>query len=135
MNSNFNQQPDKVMTPEQFTQVVAAILEGKYSWACVLILRFAGYNPLHYIPYRTYNRLTKDNVQHGRIRIGDCAEPTLQASELSYARGHDIKDLSYLELELEQRATVKGGARGTLTMNLSSIFSGSHFSGSHLLHR
>ncbi len=58
-----NSQPDQVMTPEQFNQVVAAILDGKYSWACVLILRFAGYNPLHYIPYRTYNRLMKDNRQ------------------------------------------------------------------------
>lgn len=49
------------MHPEQFDQVVEAILAGKYSWACVLMLRFAGYNPLHYIPYRTYNRLLKEN--------------------------------------------------------------------------
>ena len=54
---------DKVMNSEQFTEVVVAIHEGKYSWACVLILRFAGYNPLHYIPYRTYNRLMKGNCQ------------------------------------------------------------------------
>lgn len=52
---------DKVMSLEQFEQVIEAILAGKYSWACVLILRFGGYNPLHYIPYRTYNRLMKDN--------------------------------------------------------------------------
>lgn len=52
---------DKVMTLEQFEQVVEAILAGKYSWACVLILRFGGYNPLHYIPYRTYNRLLKEH--------------------------------------------------------------------------
>jgi hypothetical protein len=49
------------MNPEQFERVVTAILEGKYSWACVLILRFAGYNPAHYIPYRTYKRLIKSN--------------------------------------------------------------------------
>jgi hypothetical protein len=52
---------DKVMNPEQFERLVTAILEGKYSWACVLILRFAGYNPAHYIPYRTYKRLIKSN--------------------------------------------------------------------------
>lgn len=52
---------DKVMTLEQFEQVVEAILAGKYSWACVLLLRFGGYNPLHYIPYRTYNRLLKEH--------------------------------------------------------------------------
>jgi hypothetical protein len=28
---------DKTMNPEQFNQVVEAILAGKYSWACVLI--------------------------------------------------------------------------------------------------
>jgi hypothetical protein len=49
------------MTAEQFDQVVTAIVEGKYSWACVLILRYAGYNPAHYLPYRTYKRLIKDN--------------------------------------------------------------------------
>lgn len=51
------------MNVEQFDQVVKAIIEGRYSWACVLILRFAGYNPAHYIPYRTYKRLIKDNKQ------------------------------------------------------------------------
>lgn len=62
-----NTKIDKVMSSEQFTQIIEAILEGKYSWACVLILRFAGYNPLHYIPYRTYNRLIKDHCQTGKL--------------------------------------------------------------------
>lgn len=61
MNYSSQNQRDKAMSEEQFNQVIDAILAGKYSWACVLILRFAGYNPLHYIPYRTYNRLVKDN--------------------------------------------------------------------------
>ncbi len=55
--------PDRVMKPEQFSQVVEAIASGRYSWACVLILRFTGYNLLHYIPYRTYSRLLKENRQ------------------------------------------------------------------------
>ncbi|MBD2663487.1 heterocyst formation protein HetP-like protein [Richelia sinica FACHB-800] len=49
------------ITPEQFNQIIEAIADGKYSWACVLILRFIGYNPIHYIPQRTYSRLIKDN--------------------------------------------------------------------------
>lgn len=53
----------RTMTNQQFDQVVKAIIEGRYSWACVLILRFAGYNPAHYIPYRTYRRLVKENRQ------------------------------------------------------------------------
>lgn len=52
-----------VMNDQQLDEIVGAILAGKYSWACVLILKFAGYNPLHYIPYRTYHRIVKDNYE------------------------------------------------------------------------
>ncbi|MDF5711125.1 MAG: HetP family heterocyst commitment protein [Nostoc sp. S4] len=51
----------KAISPEQFEQVIEAITDGRYSWACVLILRFVGYNPLHFIPQRTYSRLIKEN--------------------------------------------------------------------------
>lgn len=54
-------QTSRTMDVEQFNQVVQAVLEGKYSWGCLLVLRFAGYNPVHYIPYRTYKRLVKEN--------------------------------------------------------------------------
>jgi hypothetical protein len=77
---NLGDQLDRKMTSEEFTEVITAISEGKYSWACVLILRIAGYNPLHYIPYRTYNRLVKDNLKRRR-------EPSTQA----------IADLEHLE--------------------------------------
>ncbi|MEB3357720.1 MAG: HetP family heterocyst commitment protein [Synechococcales bacterium] len=67
MASNFlrgnsaHQDTVKAMSTDQFEQIVKAISEGKYSWACVLILRFNGHNPAHYIPYRTYKRLIKDH--------------------------------------------------------------------------
>lgn len=51
------------MTSEEFDQVIEAIAQGRYSWACILILRIAGYNPLHYLPYRTYRRLIKENLK------------------------------------------------------------------------
>lgn len=51
------------MKSEHFNRIIEAILAGRYSWACVLILQFGGYNPLQYIPYRTYNRLVKENHQ------------------------------------------------------------------------
>lgn len=57
-------QLEKLLDDNQFQQVIEAIEAGKYSWACVLILRFAGYNPLLYIPYRTYNRLMKSQDQN-----------------------------------------------------------------------
>jgi hypothetical protein len=95
---------DKAMSPEQFTQVVDAILEGKYSWACVLILRFAGYNPLHYIPYRTYNRLMKDNSQlreNGRQNVGSYTTDRYSVNVIS--------DLSFLETVEEDCPQVHGG--------------------------
>jgi EAL domain-containing protein (putative c-di-GMP-specific phosphodiesterase class I) len=57
---------DKITNAEYFNQIAEAILAGKYSWACVLFLRSIGYNPVDYIPYRTYNRLLKENCQVSR---------------------------------------------------------------------
>lgn len=51
--------------------MVEAILQGKYSWACVLILRSAGYNPLHYIPYRTYKRIIQENRQDTKESLNE----------------------------------------------------------------
>ncbi len=56
------------MNNKQIEEVIKAIIAGKYSWACVLILRFNGYDPLHYIPYRTYIRLLKENYQLDRAK-------------------------------------------------------------------
>jgi hypothetical protein len=61
MTVNVNTYSTKKINTEQIEQVIKAIILGKYSWACVLILRFAGYNPIEYIPYRTYIRLLKNN--------------------------------------------------------------------------
>jgi hypothetical protein len=49
------------MSADQIETITAAIIDGKYSWACVLILRYAGYNPADYLPYRTYRRLIQEN--------------------------------------------------------------------------
>jgi hypothetical protein len=96
--SNFSSKRDKAMTEEQFEQIVDAILNGKYSWACLLILRFAGYNPLHYIPYRTYNRLIKDNNRK---------EPLKPEEGKSLA----IRDLNHLKVIESEMANLKGGFR------------------------
>jgi hypothetical protein len=122
MNQPFsysNSKLDKVMTTEQFNQVVEAILAGKYSWACVLILRFAGYNPLHYIPYRTYNRLVKDNRQcdksnttsrHSLVRERSTIQSNSPRPQRNCAK---INDLSYLEtVDRQQLAEeVRGGRK------------------------
>lgn len=102
---NSNSKTDKAMTPEQFTQVVDAILEGKYSWACILILRFAGYNPCHYMPRRTYNRLVKENLQEIR------AKDQHQTDSVTSLRSHLDKspDLAYLEVLDQQKTDIRGG--------------------------
>jgi hypothetical protein len=105
------------MKPEQFEQIVAAILSGKYSWACVLILRFAGYNPLHYLPYRTYRRLIKDNDQtrfssgfQKHHRDKDPEPSAAKSSRFSEKRhSRQFKDLSYLEAVDKKTLEVCGG--------------------------
>ncbi|MBD2593434.1 heterocyst formation protein HetP-like protein [Nostoc sp. MBR 210] len=60
-----------LITPEQLDQVIEAITDGRYSWACVLILRFIGYNPLHFMPQRTYSRLIKEQNQYMTAKNSD----------------------------------------------------------------
>jgi hypothetical protein len=105
---------DKKIHPEQFDQVVEAILAGKYSWACVLMLRFVGYNPMHYIPYRTYNRLLKENSRIGRansqatenIKAAKTATEKRSDSQLAPSCLSKIKDLAYREIGGKQKAEV-----------------------------
>ncbi len=112
-NSKFN----KAISPEQLNQIVEAILAGKYSWACFLLLRCMGYNPLHYIPYRTYNRLVKENCQVGNSsgRETNKIDPDNQCSETrsngtpSPQHLSKITDLDYIETISEQHTQVRGG--------------------------
>ncbi len=64
MNQNITSydstQTAKKINPEQVEQIIKAIISGKYSWACFLMLRFTGCDPIKYIPYRTYIRLLKN---------------------------------------------------------------------------
>ncbi len=109
---------DKKINPEQFDQVVEAILAGKYSWACVLLLRFAGYNPLHYIPYRTYNRLLKENSQltkakkqqNENLKIAQISSDKRSDSNVSPCCLSKIKDLAYLEVVGKQKTEIRGGS-------------------------
>lgn len=105
---------DKVMSDDQFNQIVEAIISGKYSWACLLILRFSGYNPLHYIPYRTYNRLMKVNREQKPQSEGDHAiahrsqSGSPQSTQKSPTK---LRDLCCWEEIDRQSEKVKGGNR------------------------
>jgi hypothetical protein len=112
-HSNVQSRLDKTMTTEQFTKVIDAILAGKYSWACVLVLSFAGYNPLHYIPYRTYNRLVKENrpkTSRHRSEIPTHVSNHEPLDPTNDARPR-ITDLNYLETIDESTPQLSGGDR------------------------
>lgn len=109
--TNYN----KAINPQQFDKVVEAILAGKYSWACVLMLRFAGYNPLHYIPYRTYNRLLKENSdaskaqQQNNVKVNQPTTVTKSSNNVPSSCLSKIKDLAYLEVVGKQKTEIQGG--------------------------
>lgn len=112
-NSKFN----KPISSEQLNQIVEAILDGKYSWACVLLLRCVGYNPLQYIPYRTYNRLLKENCNIGkpsRAKTVSLQEATTRSDGTSSHNGSKITDLAYLEVIDESSNQLRGGNLGTV---------------------
>lgn len=96
---------EQTINSEQVNQIVEAIAAGKYSWACVLILTFANYNPLHFIPYRTYKRLIKENRQSRFNR--DDSKTSDRASSKNCL--NQIKDLSYQEEISNQKNQVFGG--------------------------
>jgi hypothetical protein len=104
--TNYN----KAINPQQFDKVVEAILAGKYSWACVLMLRFAGYNPLHYIPYRTYNRLLKENSEASKAQQQqDNTKIARSSNNMPSSCLSKIKDLAYLEVVGKQKTEIQGG--------------------------
>ena len=105
------------MSEEEFALVIDAILNGKYSWACVLILKNAGYEPGHYIPYRTLNRLIKENG-FPTCHDSDACQPrpssrrTVNHRTKRTAR-KGIRDLNFFELSANESKEVKGGSLAT----------------------
>ena len=106
---------DKVMTEDQFNQIVEAIISGKYSWACLLVLRFAGYNPLHYIPYRTYNRLMKTHRELDSQSTEKERQVVSKKTSLLTAQANrkttKLRDLACLEDIDRQSKNIKGGKK------------------------
>jgi hypothetical protein len=106
MFSNRLQQPSSAISEDKMEEIIDAILQGKYSSACLLLLEETGHDPLHYIPYRTYNRLQNQRQQEisARNRAVSLAKPTVTPLRAQMA------DLDYIELLPEQGPTAKGGS-------------------------
>jgi hypothetical protein len=120
-----NQKFNQTLSTEQLNQIIEAILEGKYSWACVLLLRCSGYNPVHYIPYRTYNRLLKENCQFGNTSSGESNKsyhvnnsPQTKSNGASGNHLSLISDLPYVEDLSEQNKPIRGGELRSFASNL-----------------
>ncbi|MEB3217782.1 MAG: HetP family heterocyst commitment protein [Nostocales cyanobacterium 94392] len=79
------------MNKKQVEEVIKAILARKYSWACVLILRFHGYDPIDYIPYRTYIRLLKDNYQIQQKDTSDNKATTVDFNDFKSNKIHFVE--------------------------------------------
>lgn len=99
----------KYLTAEQLEAILGAISEGKYSWASVLILRFTGYNPLHYIPYRTYNRLEKAHCLRPRRKLNAVKVSASTEFAASCKPDAKIRNLDYVEPIDAKAAKIEGG--------------------------
>ena len=127
MYQNFNStdsQLDKTMSDDQFNQIVEAIISGKYSWACLLILRFSGYNPLHYIPYRTYNRLMKVNREQKLESVSNTAiahQKKSMSPQSNQKSSTKLRDLCCWEEVDRQSKQVKGGKGEQEAFSFSAI--------------
>ena len=95
---------------EKLAPIIEAIIEGKYSWACVLLLRSIGYNPLHYIPYRTYNRLVKENYLTSAKQESQIACDEQHSQDSNRERSQNIRDLPYTKSLEKRHQPVRGGS-------------------------
>ena len=122
---------NQTINHEQLNQIIEAILAGKYSWACFLLLRCIGHDPLHYLPYRTYNRLVKENCQTSKLQ-------KLEVKELNASNRYSefnsegvavrpqvskITDLDYLEVANKHNKCLKGRAAKQEELKLHGLSS------------
>lgn len=116
---------------DKVSEITAAILEGKYSWACFLLLRDLGYEPSEYIAYRTYYRLIKEHSESLENNEPEVSATDQCDREFHHDPAHDsrsrqhltkIKDLAYLERVREQPVRVRGGEANQGFSSLSPSF-------------
>ena len=92
-------------------KIIGLILQGKYSTACLLLLESTGQDPLHYIPYRTYNRLQKQRQQTA-IASAKANREKLRATENSLRSR--LSDLDYVETVSDESASMPGGTASSI---------------------
>jgi hypothetical protein len=107
MFSTHNHNESNTISEAKMEKIIDAILQGQYSQACLLLLEATSRNPLHYIPYRTYNRLQKQRQQAASYRHDQ--QPTTTTTASVTALKPRIADLDYIENLSEKTPSIKGG--------------------------
>lgn len=103
------------LSEDQFSQVLSAIIDGKYSWACTLLLRFTGHDPRNYLPYRTYIRLVKERCQRSETtkKLQSPSDSPVSPTKAKRNR-RKIMDLNHLEPldDIDISSGILGGSQG-----------------------
>lgn len=110
-----NEMKGNQVSQEQVAEIIEAILSGKYSWACVLMLTYLGYQPIHYMPDRTLSRLTKENgfpKQPAKTSNRQGADLPRNAEPVK--RLNRLKNLSHLEPVGGRASLLKGGQHSSM---------------------
>lgn len=116
--SDCNTEVATTLDSEQLGEITEAILDGKYSWACFLLLRDVGYEPSEYIAYRTYYRLLKEHRESLQDDEPEASKTYQRDRQFNHSPAYEsmsrqhltkIKDLAYLERVREQPVRVRGG--------------------------
>ncbi|MBD2497352.1 HetP family heterocyst commitment protein [Nostoc sp. FACHB-280] len=113
-----------LITPEQLDQVIEAISDGRYSWACVLILRFVGYNPLHFMPQRTYSRLIKEQSQYmaAKLNSDNNISPSSEKTDIP-VKTHNLNQSNSLDQSEIKPRNIQGMNVLYLKSNMSNLYS------------
>ncbi|NEO70092.1 HetP family heterocyst commitment protein, partial [Moorena sp. SIO3H5] len=108
----------KTLDPDKISLIEEAIRDHKYSWACVLMLRCLGLNPLEYIPSRTYCRLRRDNEKMDSLNQAttdslkqDRENAALSNVSVAQKCLRNIKDLDYAKPLDSRSQLVQGGSQ------------------------
>ncbi|MBD2456549.1 HetP family heterocyst commitment protein [Nostoc sp. FACHB-87] len=113
-----------LITPEQLEQVIEAISDGRYSWGCVLILRFIGYNPLHFMPQRTYSRLIKEQNQYMAAKLNSENHVSASSNNTDIPRKtHNLNQSNPLDKSENKPGNIQGMNVLYLKSNISNLYS------------
>ncbi len=107
-------QTSAAISEDKMDSIVDAILEGQYSYACLILLEETGHDPVQYIPYRTYNRLQKqrqmNHLAKRQVMAKSIAKSIAQVSELRCKKSEiAIADIDYVETLHPTYDVVSGG--------------------------